>query len=375
MAPKAKPPVNPAKVKVAEDKTFGMKNKNKSKVVQKYIKSIHQNSGVTKSSIEEKAEKKEKADKEAAAKKGALMASLFNLQTDKKGKAYDPIAKKKAEQLEKEAIAAGKKLKDAIKKDIIEGIANTIRLTNPKAGIRMSELGGHPIIAAMKEKHADTFRTIQLLLFIKGHDQVFWCDDPEAGNPFIRCQEDVDAEVAPDERSIEEILEERRACLVGPGTPITEETFKAWKEKKMAESNSKVEWDKAEQVKKAGRAGMSGRDLFKYDASLFVDDDGAASAGEMDEREDRLETDSEGSDDEPAPKAVPEANARKGAEAEAEDEEDEEDEEEFDEEALFGGECSTGAVAKPEAAGEVAINKDLFLQEADDLDDLDDLDD
>ena len=40
------------------------------------------------------------------------------------------------------------------KKDIIEGVANTIRLTNPKTGIRMSEIGGHPIIQALKTKHA-----------------------------------------------------------------------------------------------------------------------------------------------------------------------------------------------------------------------------
>ena len=40
------------------------------------------------------------------------------------------------------------------KKDIIEGIANTIRLTNPKTGMRMSEIGGHPIIQALKTKHA-----------------------------------------------------------------------------------------------------------------------------------------------------------------------------------------------------------------------------
>lgn len=44
-----------------------------------------------------------------------------------------------------------------VKKDIIEGVANTIRLTNPKTGIRMSEIGGHPIIQALKTKHAETW--------------------------------------------------------------------------------------------------------------------------------------------------------------------------------------------------------------------------
>merc|ERR1719420_2185462 len=99
----------------------------------------------------------------------------------------------------------------------------------------MSELGGHAIISALKDKHADTFKTIQLLLFIKAHERVFWLDDRESSNPIIRCQEDVDAEVAPDERPLEEIIEERRRELTGAGTPVNAETFKAWKEKKEKE--------------------------------------------------------------------------------------------------------------------------------------------
>lgn len=40
-----------------------------------------------------------------------------------------------------EAVAAGKKLNDELRKEIIEGIANTIRLTNPK-GMRWERLRG-----------------------------------------------------------------------------------------------------------------------------------------------------------------------------------------------------------------------------------------
>eukprot|EP00971_Amphidinium_carterae_P321200 6384138-Amphidinium_carterae.1 len=75
--------------------------------------------------------------------------------TDKKGRAYDPAAKKKAKEEEENALAAGKKLSDEIKKKFIEAIANTIRLTNPKTGIRLSEMGGHPIIQNLKEQNAD----------------------------------------------------------------------------------------------------------------------------------------------------------------------------------------------------------------------------
>lgn len=340
MPPKAAKKDAEKREKIAVDKTFGMKNKNKSKVVQKYIKQIQQNvAGV--SSRTTQAEKKEKDAKEAAMQSKALMASLFNMQTDKKGRAFDPKAKKAAKEAEENAIAAGKKLNDEIKKSIIEGIANTIRLTNPKTGIRMSEMGGHPIIHALKDKHADTFRTIQLLLFIKANDRVFWVDNEESTNPMIRCQEDVDAEVGPDERSLEEIIEEKRKELTGPGTPITEETFKAWKAKKEAERLAQLEKEKAEKSKNAkskGNNAMSGRDLFTYDASLFVDDDEAADDKAYEDREDRLESDEEGDDD---------------------------DESGPDEEAV---EESAGSKA-------VAIDQNLFLGEADDVDDLDDLDD
>ncbi|CAK0848627.1 unnamed protein product [Prorocentrum cordatum] len=248
----------------------------------------------------------------------ALMASMFNKQVDKKGRAFDPVAKKKAKEAEEEALAAGKKLKEEVVKAIIEGIANTIRLTDPKKGIRMSELGGHPIMHALKEKHANEFKTIQLLLFIKAQKNVFWIDDEDSTNPTLRCKEDVDAETAPDERSIEEIIEERRQRLGPGGTPVTKETFKAWKEKRDAERAAKEEQQRTEAKKSGGKTavGMSGRDLFTYDASLFVDDDDAVDEkayadrveGPLSDRE--REDEDEESDDDSVEDAAEEGGAR-----------------------------------------------------------------
>jgi len=79
------------RTKVAEDKTFGMKNKNKSKVVQKYIKSITLNAE-GKSNASDAIARKTKDDKEKAVQNNALMNSLFNMATDKKGRAYDAAA-------------------------------------------------------------------------------------------------------------------------------------------------------------------------------------------------------------------------------------------------------------------------------------------
>jgi len=375
MAPKANDKARKeAKEKIAVDKTFGMKNKNKSKQVQKYIKQITSNLTGQSNKAEQDA-RREKDAKEAEMKKKALMASLFNQQTDKKGRAFDPLAKKAAKKAEEDAIAAGKKMKEEDKKKIIEGVANSIRLTDPK-GVRMSELGGHPIIQALKDKMADVWRTLSLLLFIKANDAVFWVSDEEDNNPIIRCKEDVDAEVAPDERPIEEILEERRAALPPGGTPVTASSFQAWKEKKEAERLAVVEEQRKErQTKKGGGqglVGMSGKDLFTYDATLFVDadDEGAVDADAYERDEDAPEDFDDG----------PKLGQRSSAIPEDEEEEDmsfmfadpppDDDGEEEDGDSGAAG--SAGAVVK----GEVPINKDLFLGGADDLpDDLDDLDD
>jgi len=341
--------------KIAVDKTFGLKNKNKSKVVQKYIKAITNNASGAPKGGKDQADRDAKDAKQKEIQKAALMNSLFNMATDKKGRAFDPVAKKKAKAAEEEAIAAGKKLQEELKKEIIEGVANTIRLTNPKTGIRMSEMGGHAIIQALKNKHQETFKTIQLLLFIKAHDKVFWVDDAESSNPLVRCLEDVEAEVAPDERPLEEIIEEKRAALPPGGTPVTPETFKAWKEKREAERLAKVEADRQENAKKGtkGLVGMSGRDLFTYDASLFKDEEGAVSADEYDEREEDPEYD----DDDGKTHGV------------AQDLQDDGDDGE-DEEA----EPDSGARGSEDVKEAGAINEKLFLEEEDLPDDLDDLD-
>jgi len=374
------------KEKIAEDKTFGLKNKNKSKVVQKYIKSLHSNAVGAPKGGKEDAERKERDQKAAQVQKAALMNSLFNLSTDRKGRAFDPEAKKAAKKAEEEAIAAGRKLKDEVKKEIIEGIANTIRLTNSK-GIRMSELGAHPIIQALKDKHQDVFKNLSMLLFIKAHEKVFWLDDAESTNPSLRCTEDVEAEVAPDERPIEEIIEEKRAALPPGGTPVTAASFLAWKERREAERLAKVEEDRVANAKKAGASksqaltGLSGRDLFTYDASLFVDDDGAASADEYDERSEAAEDEDKPADGAGSGEEDGEAEGGDGAGASAARGSGED-----------GGATGSGAgedkgfsfkpgsrkAAEPwEPADdeEGAINAQLFLDEDDLPDDLDDLDD
>jgi len=357
------------KEKAAQEKTFGLKNKNKSKAVQKYIKNIT-SSATNKDHKSEENERKAKDEKQKALQQTALLNSLFDLNTDKRGRAYDPQAKKQAKQAEMDAVAGGKKLAEKTQKEIIEGIANTIRFVDPK-GIRLSALGKHPIMTALKEKHMETFQTLSLLLFIKYNEKVFWVDDPDSTNPTIRCQEDVDAEVEPDERPIEEIIEERRRALPPGGTPVTPETFKAWKERREADRLAAVEAERQQDVLKKGGKGLeclSGKDLFTYDASLFVDDDGAASADEYDERDDNACNDDVD---------CAAADCEKEEENSNEDNEDDGIDSADDVPKDTGASSSSGP--GPSTHGEdkktMSINRDLFLDTGDLPDDLDDLDD
>ena len=89
--------------------------------------------------------------------------------------------------------------------------------------------------------------------------------------------------------SIEEQIEIERAALLRRNdlTPVTKETFEKWKiaQKEKAEQavrdKVKAALDKKAMGKLAMAAGLSGRDLFTFDPSLFIDDLDAADNDEL----------------------------------------------------------------------------------------------
>lgn len=87
---------------------------------------------------------------------------------------------------------------------------------------------------------------------------------------------------ADDDMTLEERIEEERANLQSEGlTRVTKATFEEWKLRKREEEERKVEEARQEAAKKQGGKGlqvMSGRMLFKYDPTLFKDDDNAIDA-------------------------------------------------------------------------------------------------
>lgn len=98
----------------AADKTFGLKNKNKSKVVQQHVKAMTMSAKAASMQGKPKNEVEEKKEKQKSAQQQALLAGLFNMATDKKGRAFDPTAKKKAKEKNMEEERSGANMPDEL---------------------------------------------------------------------------------------------------------------------------------------------------------------------------------------------------------------------------------------------------------------------
>jgi hypothetical protein len=81
------------------------------------------------------------------------------------------------------------------------------------------------------------------------------------------------------------LLQRKKLPTVGL-TPVTAATFAKWKEDRSARKARDVELKRSDEAKKTGGKGLgvlSGRALFTYDPSLFIDDGDAAAAEDYDE--------------------------------------------------------------------------------------------
>mmetsp|Transcript_17309 Transcript_17309/g.28950 ORF Transcript_17309/g.28950 Transcript_17309/m.28950 type:complete len:363 (-) Transcript_17309:88-1176(-) len=220
------------------DATFGLKNKNKSSKVQKYVSQVETTMKNNLSDADKKRakEKKDKADKLAADE--ALRALLNEGLENQKGKSKATI--------KAEAAALG--VDDSKKIEFSDSDSDSdddYAYTNqqPRTEIHISDQGG-------ESTGVEVFH----------------------------------------ELTLEDIIETQRAKLAAEGkqgTPVTAESFKAWQTAKAAKKQADaVARMKAEEKKKGkGTKGsiLSGKELFNYNSSLFVDDDGC-----VDNQDDQL---------------------------------------------------------------------------------------
>jgi hypothetical protein len=275
------------KEKVAEDKTFGLKNKNKSKAVQKFIQSVKQNVKVTHGErpVNEMAAR---AEKKKELERAKMLNSLFGgiglLETKKK--------KKKAED-------------DNGKIDLYVDQREQEQNTGTMADWDQAEL--EKVVGQRHGSQANQCQTDIICKFFldaveKNLYGWFWVC-PNGGDQckyrhslpqgyVLKKNVTVEEDDEEEEMSLEEKIEIERAAL-GPGcTPVTEASFKQWlinRATMKREADEKEKQDIIDAATKRGQKvpfGLSGRDLFAFDPTLFVDDDAAADQALYDDLED-----------------------------------------------------------------------------------------
>ncbi|KAF1316804.1 zinc finger protein, partial [Globisporangium splendens] len=304
----SKKSVEKKKEKMVEDKTFGLKNKNKSKNVQKYIQEVTKqvkggNTRADRLKDQQIALKKKPVEDPMKAIFAASITQpkclvttarsrcgsevgvvcLFQgwrvyedkMETWDQSKLESVVAEKHGEKVAKQTDIVCKHFLDAIERSLYGWF-----WVCPNGG------------ASCKYRHAlppgYVFKT--------------------------RAEREAEKSRKVEEISIEEIIEQQRAKL-GPhgGTPVTAESLAKWKEDKIKRKKVEEEKRRKEEMKKTGGRGiMSGRALFTFDPTLFRDD---ADADEdrysyhdpNEERDDDL--DDEEDEEKPAPSLVDAAAA------------------------------------------------------------------
>ncbi|KAI8967623.1 hypothetical protein BDF20DRAFT_900331 [Mycotypha africana] len=278
------------KVKAAEDKTFGMKNKNKSAKVQRYVQQVQ-------NQAKHNAEQGKNSKLEAAAQKKALeqkkreeFAELFKpVQVPQKVPfGVDPKTVL-CQYFKQGNCERGAKCKFSHDLNVGRKVEKKDLYTDDRANDTMDKWDQQKLEEVVKSKSGKQPPTdIVCKYFLEAIEASkygwFWecpngganCKYRHALPPgFVLKSKAAKAEEK-EEISLEEFLETERHKL-GPNlTPVTLESFNEWKKNRVTKKEE--EENKAKKAKenrlKAGRSqGMSGRDLFEFNPELARDDD------------------------------------------------------------------------------------------------------
>ncbi|KAK7682507.1 hypothetical protein QCA50_014307 [Cerrena zonata] len=298
MPPKKQQPAGSSS-KVKDDKTFGMKNKNKSSKVQKQIAQIEkqqQTAGKSRAALEKEKEKalrdkakldEEKRRKEEAALLGPVQAqkvpfgvdpktilcAFYKVGTCTKGVkckfSHDMNVGRKVEKKNLYEDSREDKMQDTMDKWDEEKLQNVILSKHGNPRTTTDIVCKHFIQAIESEKFG-----------------WFWeCPDGDnckyrhALPPgfMLKSQRKAleDAEKA-NQISLEEFLEVERHKLGSNLTPVTPETFAKWKRTRLDKKQAEDELNKKAKDAQAAAGksnGMSGRDLFSYNPEWFADEE------------------------------------------------------------------------------------------------------
>lgn len=215
--------------KLIEDKTFGLKNKNKSSKVKAYVQSTEK--------------------------------SIMNAGTDARSRHLDEQKKQ-----QKAARKAMKKAQDAEQAALFSSALLAVSKKGPKQASGKVEAKGRD--HDVDDKKGGTSRAMKMMYQMDAQEM----EDKLKEDPnYVPTLEDkVEAQR---QKKLKELKASGKK-----GTPLTEATFKAWQERKRKRKEAAAKkLVETEMKKKKGGKGLSvlsGRELYNYKKALFKDQDG-----------------------------------------------------------------------------------------------------
>ncbi|KAG9315173.1 hypothetical protein JVU11DRAFT_4299 [Chiua virens] len=298
MPPKKQNATSSSKVK--EDKTFGLKNKNKSSKVQKQIQQIQAQDAVSgksrealakekerdlraKARLEEEKRKKEEAALFKPVQAQKVLCAFYKAGNCEKGSkckfSHDLDVDRKVEKKNLYEDSREEKMKDTME-DWDEAKLRSVVLSKHGNPRTTTDIVCKFFIEAIETKKFGWFWECP-----NGGEK---CQYRHALPPgFILKSERKAAEEAAKANviSLEEFLETERHKLGPSLTPVTLETFAIWKKTRM--NKKEAEAEALRKTKEAQHAagkntGMSGRDLFQYNPEWFEDQDDGDGSDDFD---------------------------------------------------------------------------------------------
>ncbi|KAJ0089314.1 hypothetical protein Patl1_32007 [Pistacia atlantica] len=271
------------KQKIVEDKTFGLKNKNKSKNVQKYVQNLKQ-SVQPKPDSSKVAAKKKKEEEKAKDKE---LNDLFKIAVSQPKVPVGVDPKSILCEFYKAGQCA-KGFKCKFSHDLnVQRKGEKIDLYSDKRDQGTMEDWDQETLEKVVESKNQEYQQnkptdIVCKYFLEAVEKKqygwFWvcpnggkdCHYRHALPPgyVLKSQMKALLEEESEKITIEEEIENQRA-KVTTSTPMTPELFMKWKKKKIAEREAGLDAQRAERAKNDR---MSGRELFLSDSSVFVDD-------------------------------------------------------------------------------------------------------
>jgi len=331
--------------KIVEDKTFGMKNKNKSKKVQLYIAAVKTQTTHSLGGAKKRPEDEVKSKKQLAAEKAAELNQIFKPVVDKKVQVQAGVDPKSVLCQFFKAGTCTKGNRCKFSHDLsMERKGAKIDMYSDR---RDSENGGEndtmenwdedKLRDVVTKKHGASNRTDIICKYFldaieskkygwfwtcpNGGDKCMYRHALPPGFVLAAKKKKEEEEDEEDKVPLEDQLEDERRNLK-TGTPLTLELFLKWKEDKRL-AREKAAAERKEKIK-AGKTLMSGREAFEFNPDLVGGDDDLA-YDEMELRKNKEETEKEETTTpEPEPHGFVEdedetnANAEKQQQAEGE---------------------------------------------------------